>query len=177
MKKINKGKYKNYLILLPIIIITIILVFYLRAWYRAYNTHQLTIPIISGYLNEVKYDELDNYILENPNFVLYMCTSNDISCREFESKFKKIIKRYSLKDIIIYLNLNDFINQENNYQLLIDGDLVLPTYQEKEEFFNIYPTIAIFKDKQLESILIINDSVTIDKVDQFLEEHEIIIKH
>jgi len=174
-KKGIDNETKNYLIYVLIILASVLLVVYLRTWYRAYSLYQLTIPVINGYLHEIKYDELDNYILENSNFVLYMCTSNDEECREYEREFRKIVRMNNLKDQIIYLNLNDHVKKTNN--ILLDSKLAVEDLMTKEIFFNSYPTISIFRDKKLHDVLIINDTITMDKVNQFLEEYEIIIKH
>lgn len=177
LKKSNKKELRNYLIYTVIVILTIVLVIYFRAWYKTYTTHQLTIPVINGYLNEIKYEELNNYIDETPKFGLYMCTSDEEKCRSFEREFRKIVKRNSLKDQIVYLNLNDFANNSINYNTLLDNGFGIKALKDKNNFFDLYPTIAIFNNKELSTFLVINSNVTIDEVSQFLEEHEITIKH
>ncbi|MGI6324653.1 MAG: DUF6568 family protein [Bacilli bacterium] len=176
IKRSKNSEAKNYIIFALIVILSIALVMYLRVWYRTYHAHQLTIPVISGYLNEIKYEELDNYIAENPNFVLYMCTSHEDRCRNFEKQFRKIIKRYNLKDQIIYLNLNEHVDNVHN-SVLLEKDYGIAKVMSNKLFFSSYPSISIFKDKLLFDTIIINDTVTYDKVVQFLEEHEILIKH
>ncbi len=170
----NKIAMKNYIIYAAIVIVTIVLLLYFRTWYRTYKTHLLTIPVINGYLSEVKYEELDNYILENPDFTLYMCTTDEDKCRDFEKDFKKTVKKYNLKDQMIYLNLNDYV--KNNNKTLLDTKMGVSKVMKQETFFSSYPSISIFKDKELYDILIINGGVDMDDVIQFLEEHEVILE-
>ncbi len=174
-KKIISKEVRNYFIYFLVVLFTISLVIYLRSWYRSYLAYQLTIPVIDGYLHEIKYNELDNYILENPDFVLYMCTSNDKECRDYEREFRKIVRKYNLKDRIIYLNLTDHIKNKDNTLLNINLDI--SSMMNEELFFHSYPSISIFKEKKLHDLIIVNNSSTLDEVVQFLEEYEIIMKY
>jgi hypothetical protein len=176
-RRSDKKELRNYLFYVLIVLFTIALLIYFRAWYKAYVTHQLTIPVINEYLNEVKYEELNNYIDETPKFGLYMCTSNEEKCRSFEKQFKKLVRKYNLKDQIVYLNLNTFNNGDINYSTLLSQNSGIKALKGNDHFFESYPTIAIFNNKELSDSIVVDSNVTIDDVSQFLEEHEIIIKH
>jgi len=56
---------KNYLILTGIIIVTFILLYYFYMWYLTYEESKLNSPIMNRYLQVIKYNELDNYVLDN----------------------------------------------------------------------------------------------------------------
>ena len=87
---------KNYFILLLIILGTFFIVYYFYRWYVVYSDYQEDIPVIRDTLLEVSEEEMYHYIQENSTTVVYMCTSEDASCRNFEKSFKKLIERDSL---------------------------------------------------------------------------------
>ena len=176
LKKLKQKNILNYFVYSLIVVLTLMLVIYLRAWYRIHKAYQLTIPVIGNHLNEIKYEELENYIAENPDFVLYMCTSHETKCRDFEKAFRQTIKKYNLKDQIIYLNLNEYVQKDTNANLLLNQDWQLAPLLTIESFLSSYPSIAIFKDKKLFDFIIVKNGININSVNQFLEEYEIIMK-
>ena len=81
----KKGGLKNYLILAAIFLAGIGLTFYLCNLYKVYDEYQKQTPVIRDTLSEITADELEHYILENPTIVIYMCTSSDMVCRNYEN--------------------------------------------------------------------------------------------
>ena len=117
MKTIPK---KNYAILAVIIFITIFLVFYMRNWYimtKEYNSDNS--PMLKS-INEINSNEISNYVLENPRFILYTSSGLNKNIKGFESKFKGYVLNKNLKDYMIYINtantdIEDLKNILNNY--------------------------------------------------------------
>lgn len=160
----KKGGLKNYLILAAIFLAGIGLTFYLCNLYTVYDEYQKQTPVIRDTLSEITADELEHYILENPTIVIYMCTSSDMVCRNYENGFKKLIKSKELQDEIVYLNLSDldqqkFIEDFNN------------KYNFKVKLTTDYPAIVMFEDGKITSLLQENDKrdFTISTVKDYLE--------
>ncbi|MGI6309551.1 MAG: DUF6568 family protein [Bacilli bacterium] len=166
MKKVKKKN--NYFIYLLVTILALVLVFYIREWHKTYQSHQLTIPVISQYLNEVKWEELDNYLINNANLGLYICTTNESKCREFESNFKEIINKYSLGEKIVYLNISNIDTNDRGV------DFKQFNIPDSNVFFDNYPSLVIFIDHKFINSIVIDDNVDMGAVIQFLEEHEVI---
>ena len=74
MRKIPK---KNYILLVLLLIMTVFSVFYIANWYTASKNFQLEDSIMKNFLGEIKESEIENYILENPETVIYVSIGND----------------------------------------------------------------------------------------------------
>ncbi|MBR3362618.1 MAG: hypothetical protein IKG40_01680 [Bacilli bacterium] len=126
MKTIPK---KNYMILVVIIIITVLVTFYMRNWYimtKEYNSDNS--PMLNS-ISEINQDEISNYVLENPKFILYTSSGINKEIRGFESKFKNYVLDKNMKDYMIYINtatadldnlktiLENYTSENNNINL------------------------------------------------------------
>lgn len=133
---------KNYLIVAVIFVITIGLMFFLRNWYISYQDYENTIPVLSGVISEVKYTEVDNYLIDNPSVVMYMGDAKDGDCREFELELKKLVENKHIKDKVIYYNITDVKNKS----------LLLKEFNNKYTVNNkisSYPVVMIFEDGKI----------------------------
>ena len=167
-EKDKKGSFRNYVILFVICILCMGLVLYICKIYKVYDEEQKMVPIIRGELSEIYQEDLEHHILENPTVVLYMCTSNDLVCRDFEKRFIKLLKKKDFANEIVYLNLTNqdidtFINNFNN------------SYNYRVKLTKNYPSFVLFEDGKIKGILqgSKNSKLTIGKVKQFLELNEI----
>ena len=86
---------KNYLILGIILIVSFLLVYYLYMWVDVYNESKLNKPILDKYMEVINYNELDNYLVESPNAIIYVSVLENTEIRDFERKFKSILKKIS----------------------------------------------------------------------------------
>lgn len=105
-------KVRNYFILLIIYIITILLVMYFFFLYKNHNSVN-----IDSYFNTVinkahdeSYDEiilnLDNYMIENKEFILYVNYDSEFS-KEYELKLRDFILDKNVSDLFISLRILD----------------------------------------------------------------------
>lgn len=166
MKKRNIP-LKNYVILLLISLGTISLVFYLRTWYNASKEYYQNNSIMSEYLSELKSEEINSYILDNPEVVIYYASAKDTSIKSFEKEFKKLMEEYEIKDEIIYI---DASKQENVN--LISG---LNAISDKKIDLIVVPNLIHVKDGKVNKILY-SEETQINKRDvrNFLIKSEII---
>ena len=116
MDNLKKGKIstvplKNYIYLFIIIIITISLSLYILKWYNTYNESRLKTGILNNYLQVINYNELDDYIVENKNAVIYVTILGNEQIRDFEKNFKNTIMDKNLRDNMLYL---DITNENQN---------------------------------------------------------------
>ncbi len=160
---------KNYIILGIMFFIVVILVLYLCNLYHVYDEHQREIPIIRDTLSEIQSDELEHYIMENPTTVIYMCTAENQSCRDFERNFEKLIKKNNLQDSIIYLNLSGVDQDEfvKNFNI---------HYSSKVTLTKNYPALVAFEDGKVRSILQEgkNEHLDISETEHFIEMQQIV---
>ena len=83
--------FKNYIYLFCILLGSILLLFYIYTWYETYNENKLYTSIMNKYLTVINYNELDNYITETPNAILYVSVLGDKKINRFEEQFKNNI--------------------------------------------------------------------------------------
>lgn len=167
MKKINN---KNYIILTLIIITTILASLYILSWYRQYNDTKLSNSVITETLTEVKYDNLDSILQERDFLIVYMCTTSESICRNFEAKFNDYITDNNLNSDIVYLSLG-LREDENNYLTKIYNKYKSNHIIKK---INKYPTLLIFSEGKIIDILTSdNKTITIGEVEQFLKGYDL----
>lgn len=160
--KKNIKAIKNAVILLIIYIATIGITFYFCKIYNVYEEYQKEIPVIRDSLQEITKEDLEHYIVENSYVVVYMCTSPEDKCRNFEKDLKKYVKKKEITDEIVYLNLTG-----------VDLDQFVSSFNKKysSKLTKYLPAFAYFKDGTLETIIQEKKSspLTISKLDSFLE--------
>ena len=135
MLEINKKKdipKKNYFILGIILIISCILVYYINAWYSLKKKKKRGNSPITTYMEIINYNEVENYIAENSDAIIYVSKSNNLKIRKFEEDNEKLFKKLELNYNILYMDAKD-----------VNKDLKIK-YNVNE-----YPTILFFKNKRL----------------------------
>lgn len=160
---------KNYIILAVVLILTIIIVIYFYRWQFSYEKIKLSTPIIEEYMQVINYNELNDYLIENKNAVIYSSKLGDKKIRDFEVRFKNLIIENSLKDKILYLNITSEINNENISKEMKN------TYKLGNKNITNIPSIMIYEEGKLISIYNIkDDNYNIDKIERYLEEQGVI---
>ena len=114
----RKVPLKNYIILSIIFIITIGLLFYFINIYNLKKEYLNSTNVRLAFLKEINESDLDNYISENSEFILYISNSESEEYKSLENKLKKYRKEEYMRNVI-YLNSkdlsSDFINKLDNY--------------------------------------------------------------
>ena len=114
---------KNYIILAFLILGTVFLTFKLANVYKAENAYYKNESPLHGVLYEIKPEELDNYLLDNPNIVIYVVDGNEVDGVDMDNKIKEIVLEYDLTDDLLVIDitadlksvtpkLNDLLNKE-----------------------------------------------------------------
>ena len=104
---------KNYIILGIIIVVTLLLLHYFYMWFDAYNETKLNRPILDKYMEVINYNELDNYLIENPNTIIYVSVLEDSEIRNFEKKLKEVFKNGEINNEVLYLDITDDIKSKS----------------------------------------------------------------
>lgn len=153
---------KNYLYLFLILLGSFLFLIYLYKWYETYNETKLNTSIMSDYLTVINYNELDNYIIENKDAVIYVSILGNEDITKFEKKFKNIISEYNLKNDILYLDIsNENINSATKklkveedfpYLVVYTNGVITDTYSINE---NKYSNSKV--EKYLNRIGVINN--------------------
>jgi len=163
--KIKKNNKKigvsNYIIVIAIMIVSMFSIILLRNLYVTREENKLNIPVLRDVLmHELTASEVNNYINENPDVVMYISVSKDKECRSFEEDIKSYLIDNNLGNDIVYVNLNSdevdsFFNSFNNAL-------------DNENKLNEYPAFVSIKNGKVEDIL--SGSVYKEVLSDFLDE-------
>lgn len=164
----RKIPLKNYILLAVTLIITIVLVIYFYMWKKTYEENKINSVVMDKYIQEINYNELSDYLIENKNTVIYSSVVGNTKTKKFEEKLGKLIEDNSLSNSIIYLNLTDELKDKNIKKEILEN------YKELNN--NIKdPLIIIFSNNKITSIYNIKDNnYDIDNLKKYLEKEEII---
>lgn len=109
---------KNYIIVAVISIATVLLVILGVNLYERQVKYNNENNFVLSVLSEVKPEELDNLVVENNDFMIYVANS-EVSNSKIRKEVKKIIEKNDYVNDIVYLNsknINDNLeNFINNY--------------------------------------------------------------
>ena len=166
MKKEKEIPLKNYILLSIELILTIVVVIYFFLWKNTYEKSKLQTPILDDYLLVINYNELNNYLVENKDAIIYVSKLNDESIRLFENKFKNIINKNNLNNKILYLDLTEELKENN---------IVKEINKKYGKEMTEVPTIVIIKDGKISSSYNIKENkYNIKLLEKYLEKEDVI---
>ena len=166
MKKEKEIPLKNYILLSIVLILTIVVVIYFFLWKNTYEKSKLQTPILDDYLLVINYNELNNYLVESKDAIIYVSKLNDESIRLFENKFKNIINKNNLNNKILYLDLTEELKENN---------IVKEINKKYGKEMTEVPTIVIIKDGKISSSYNIKENkYNIKLLEKYLEKEDVI---
>ena len=166
MKKEKEIPLKNYILLSIVLILTIVVVIYFFLWKNTYEKNKLQTPILDDYLLVINYNELNNYLVDNKDAIIYVSKLNDESIRLFENKFKNIINKNNLNNKILYLDLTEELKENN---------IVKEINKKYGKEMTEVPTIVIIKDGKISSSYNIKENkYNIKLLEKYLEKEDVI---
>ena len=119
MKKILS---KNYIILIVLLVVTVFLTLFLSNLYTAKNK---LVSNFYEYANKITPQEFDEYIVENPDTIIYISDKYDLAHETFETKFEKKIESLNLREKLVFMDkeniTQDFLSKiKNTYGINIE---------------------------------------------------------
>ncbi len=149
---------KNYIILALVLLISFLFIYYLYLWFDSYNEAKLNIPIMNKYMEVINYNELSDYLVENPDTIIYVSVLENSDIRNFEKKFKNLFKRHEIDKDILYMDITD--------EKKIDKSI----YTIGDTSITDVPVIMVFDNGILKSIYGIKDNnYDIDSLKLFID--------
>ena len=165
-KKEKEKPLKNYILLSIVLILTIVVVIYFFLWKNTYEKSKLQTPILDDYLLVINYNELNNYLVENKDAIIYVSKLNNENIRLFENKFKNIINKNNLNNKILYLDLTEELKENN---------IVKKINKKYGKEMTEVPTIVIIKDGKISSSYNIKENkYNIKLLEKYLEKEDVI---
>ena len=143
---------KNYIILGIVIVVTFLLMYYFYMWYDAYMDTKLGKPILDKYMEVINYNELDDYLIENNNAIIYVSVLEDEEIRNFEKQLKIMLRKRVIDRDILYMDItkdrkiidtiiSKYASNGFNYDvpviLVIENGVLRESYNIKENNYDI----------------------------------------
>lgn len=174
MKKIPR---KNYITMAVMSILTFLIVGYFAFWYTETREYSDDYSVMTGYLLEIGeaslIDNLSNYLLDNPNTILYITYDNNAFVENFEQEFKQFINTHNIKQSFIYVDLNKV--EDKKFISEFKDNFFAQELKNKNVEIVKQPNLFVFKEGRIESILYyVKQSINMADVKVFLENEGII---
>ena len=116
MGGLMKEYTKKVILLVAILVVTVaVLIVALKLHDKKMN-NLLSESEIKDYLTEIKYEEIENHIIEQPTSIIYVSNSSEDTTRKFDEIFIPVIKKYNLENEVIYININGVTIMDPVYQ-------------------------------------------------------------
>lgn len=166
-EELRKVPFKNYVILGIIIVVSVLILYYFYLWVDAYNESKLNKPIMNKYMEVINYNELDTYLIENPDTIVYVSILENKEIRDFEKKFKRVFKKKKILNDILYLDITEEVKDEK-------------TRNELKEKYNVsavsildVPVIIVIDNGSIKSVYDIDvNNYDIDKIKDYINSIE-----
>ena len=149
MRKIPR---KNYYIVVLLIVITVLITLFLS---NLYKNRSRDFSLIYNYSNKITSDELDEYLLEMSDIIIYVADKYDNSNTKFEEKFKNKIDSLNLKDKLIYIDKSE-LNKKSLEKLNKE-------YKIKINLENL-PTIITIVDRKVTRLETVRNDSDVNKI-------------
>ena len=149
---LRKIPVKNYIILGVVMIVTMMLLYYFYMWVDVYKESKINIPIMDKYMRVINYNEFSDYLIENPDSIVYVSVLEDEKIREFEKKFKNKYRENEIKNEILYMNVTDDISDKK-----IKNEMSLKYFVNSLNMTDV-PCVLVFSDGILTSIYSVSDN-------------------
>ncbi len=138
----RKVPLKNYILLFILVGITVFLTYYCCDLYNKHHKKSYS-STFSTFITEIKEDDIENYVLENPNVVLYISDKTDETLESSEKKMKNFLTEKNVYSYFVYINVskeldNKLENFQENYNVNLD--------------FQDIPILIAFQDGELKEV-------------------------
>ncbi len=163
MENKNDISVKNYLLLGGILLLTISLSLYFYFWHLEYVDNNINKTVFYDNLQNIQYNELDDFLVENKDAIVYFSGERNVESRKFENKFNKLISKYFVNYHVLYLNISDELKNDSMFREI------------KNKYGVNVPFIIVIKDGEIISKFNIkNNDYNIDLLKDFLIDEGII---
>lgn len=156
---------KNYIIFGIVILVSLLIIYYFYMWVSAYKDAKENVSVLDNYMNVINYNELDNYIVENPDSVIYVSVVDDTQINKFDKKLANSIKNNDFNKDVLYMNITETIKDASIKREMIEK------YSLKYSDITDIPNIIVFEDGKLISIYNIKDNgYSVSKIVEFVND-------
>ena len=154
---------KNYFILGAVVLFSLLLIYYFYMWFDAYNETKLNKPILNKYMEVINYNELEDYLIESPDAIIYVSVLEDSEIRYFEKKFKSLLRTNQIEKDVLYMDITEDLKDNKIKKEMINK------YTINGININNVPIIMVFDNGELSNIYNIkNGNYDIDMLKMYI---------
>ena len=149
-------KKRGFTIVELLIVISIIFVYYLYLWFIEYQKEQNKISYVNEVMQIINYNELDTYLIENKNAILYVTNTSNPNNKKLEKKLKRLIEDNYIVDKILFLDVSEIKNTNGKY-IISNQEISIPSflvYKDNELLTKYEIDIDNYKIKEINNFLI-----------------------
>ncbi len=156
---------KNYVYVGLMALVTCVLLVYFVKWYRIREQEQVTGTIHITSATEIKTDEIDAYLLENPDVTIYISNSTDEKLTGFENTFENYLRSRELTNKLLYVD---------TAALTEDDRKKIETKWFSDSSFTEPNFIIILDGKKVGQLYHSTNEIKLNDVHQFLTQYEVV---
>lgn len=143
---------KNYVILIVLSLATCFILAYFVRWYRLREAELQPDSIVTQVITEMNVNELDSYLLENPNIFVYISNPQNEETQSFEKEFENYLKEKEMQHRMIYIDISNMSDKEmqdfqskwlDSEQMIEPNIIVIENGQKKEQLYHVSTTITM----------------------------------
>lgn len=147
MKKTNS---KNYIILVILLIVTVFLTLTLVSVYKSKEKFASEFYNLS---NKITVDELEEYIIENPDSIIYISDKYDLTKEDFEMKLNNKLKELNLEEKFVYIDTAEMTKEDSN----VLEKKYRVNFKEEDT-----PIILVVIEKEIAKKIYVEDALNVD---------------
>lgn len=102
---------KNYIYLGLLTIIVILICFLLMNAYNK-NSNKIYESVVKEVVSEIKYDDLENYLQENPDVVIYIYDNTKKVNSVLEKDIKELLTKYHVQQYFVYMEKSELLARD-----------------------------------------------------------------
>ncbi len=160
---------KNYIVSILIIIATILSVLLIRDKYLEQKEYDSMTNERIDFMFEIKEDELESYLMENREVVIYMASSSDESIVNFELSLKDYVLKQQLGKDMVYINLN---NVSNKFLDKLKDKYFSDELKNSDISLGNYPNMLIVENGVIVSAMYTKEkTINIDDAKKYLNKY------
>lgn len=143
----RKIPFKNYFILVLLLMFVFFFTLALANMYT--NKIQVKTDFFEAF-KRIDVNDFNQYIIENPDAIIYISSVYDEANKQFEKDFRKVLNKNNLHDFVVCIDKST-LNKESEEQI----NLILNTNID----FSHQPIILVLDEKQIKNIVYVNPKI------------------
>lgn len=117
-KNNKKVTFKNYFTVIIVVILTVVLALYIRTFIVNYRENISSVSIFSNNIQSIHINDLDFAIPETGEGIIYISYTGNVKISNMENKLYEIIESKGLKEITMYLDITDYLDDNKYLEIL-----------------------------------------------------------